>query len=140
MKPKMPLKTLGPGEHNYTSEWTVEFHEEFFSEFQDWSEQVQDGLLIQTGKLKVFGPSLGRPTADTLKGSAYGNMKELRFDAEGGVWRVAFAFGPQRKAILLCGGSKTGISRNRFYELLIRTADRRYKVHLAKLEQRREQK
>jgi hypothetical protein len=67
-------------------------------------------------------------------------MKELRFDAEGGVWRVAFAFDPQRKAILLCGGSKTGISRNRFYELLIRTADRRYKVHLAKLEQRREQK
>jgi hypothetical protein len=136
MKPKMSLKTLGPGEHNRPSEWTVEFHEEFFSEFHDWSEQVQDGLLIQTGKLKVFGPSLGRPTADRLKGSAYGNMKELRFDAEGGVWRVAFAFDPQRKAILLCGGSKTGISRNRFYELLIRTADRRYKVHLAKLDQR----
>jgi hypothetical protein len=68
MKPKMPLKTLGPGEHNYTSEWTVEFHEEFFSEFQDWSEQVQDGLLIQTGKLKVFGPSLGTTHCGYVEG------------------------------------------------------------------------
>jgi hypothetical protein len=28
---------------------------------------------------------------DTLKGSRYGNMKELRFDVAEGVWRVAFA-------------------------------------------------
>jgi hypothetical protein len=35
---------------------------------------------------------------DTLKGSMHANMKELRFDAAGGVWRVAFAFDAKRKA------------------------------------------
>jgi hypothetical protein len=67
-------------------------------------------------------------------------MKELRFDAEGGVWRLAFAFDPKRKAILLCGGSKTGIPRDRFYKMLILTADKRYRNHLASLEGRRKSK
>ena len=50
-------------------------------------------------------------------------MKELRVDAEGGVWRVAFAFDPKRRAILVTGGNKTGISKDRFYRNLIRVAD-----------------
>jgi len=29
--------------------------------------------------LQEFGPQLGRPRVDTLKGSRYANMKELRF-------------------------------------------------------------
>jgi hypothetical protein len=37
-------------------------------------------------------------------------MKELRFDAADGVWRVAFAFDPNRKAILLVAGDKSGVS------------------------------
>jgi hypothetical protein len=57
-------------------------------------------------------------------------MKELRVDAEGGVWRIAFAFDPKRRAILLTGGNKTGISKDRFYATLIRVADERYKKHL----------
>jgi hypothetical protein len=35
-------------------------------------------------------------------------MKELRFDAADGVWRVAFAFDPNRRAILLAAGDKSG--------------------------------
>jgi hypothetical protein len=42
-------------------------------------------------------------------------MKELRFDAANGVWRIAFAFDPKRQAILLCGGDKSGRSEDRFY-------------------------
>ena len=42
------------------------------------------------------------------KGSRHANMKELRFDADDGVWRVAFAFDPKRKAILLVAGDKSG--------------------------------
>lgn len=140
MLQKRHLKTLGTPEHNHPSQWAVEFHEEFLLEFQGWFEQVQDALLAQAGKLRVFGPSLGRPTVDRLKGSKFGNMKELRFDASGGVWRVAFAFDPERKAILLCGGSKSGVSRDRFYEVLIHVADRRYTGHLAKLVRKRGQK
>ncbi len=40
-------------------------------------------------------------------------MKELRFDAADGVWRVAFAFGIRRKAILLVAGDKSGVSEAR---------------------------
>jgi hypothetical protein len=47
-------------------------------------------------------------------------MKELRFNAAGGEWQVAFAFDPKRKAILLIGGDKSGGSEKRFYRELIR--------------------
>jgi len=70
---------------------------------------------------------------DTLKGSKHANMKELRFDAAGGVWRVAFAFDPRRQGILLVAGDKSGVSQGRFYEQLIAKADKRYAAHLARL-------
>jgi hypothetical protein len=57
-------------------------------------------------------------------------MKELRFEADGGVWRVAFAFDPERKAILLVAGDKSGGSEKRFYKSLIAKADRRFRAHL----------
>lgn len=60
-------------------------------------------------------------------------MKELRFDAADGVWRVAFAFDPERKAILLVAGDKSGKSERAFYRRLIATADRRYDAHLEEL-------
>jgi hypothetical protein len=72
--------------------WIVALHEEFDPEFEALQEEVQDEILALMGLLRHFGPSLGRPRVDTLKGSTHANMKELRFDADGGVWRVAFAF------------------------------------------------
>ena len=69
---------------------------------------------------------------DTLKGSRHANMKELRFDAADGVWRVAFAFDPRRRAILLVAGDKSGVSEKRFYKQLIARADARYEAHLAR--------
>jgi len=60
-------------------------------------------------------------------------MKELRFDAADGVWRVAFAFDPNRRAILLLAGDKSGGSERRFYKQLIAKADRRFDTHLARL-------
>ena len=56
-------------------------------------------------------------------------MKELRFIADGGAWRVAFAFDEKRRAILLVGGDKSGISKDRFYRNLISVADRRFEQH-----------
>jgi hypothetical protein len=57
-------------------------------------------------------------------------MKGLRFDAADGVWRVAFAFGPNRRAILLVCGDKSGGSERRFYRRLIEKADARFDAHL----------
>lgn len=114
-------------------EWTVEFGDEFEQEFKALAEEVQNGLLAHAKLLKQFGPELGRPRVDTLKGSCHANMKELRFDASGGVWRVAFAFDPQRRAILLVAGDKSGFSEKRFYKQLIKKADERFEAHLAEL-------
>jgi len=120
--------------------WDVVFDDGFYAEFQRWPEAVQDGVFSSLGKLKLFGPWLGRPSVDTLKGSEFPNMKELRVDAEGGVWRIAFAFDPKRRAILLTGGNKTGISKDRFYATLIRSADERYKKHLRAIDTGRKRK
>lgn len=99
----------------------------------DFAEEVQDELLAHAKLLETFGPQLGRPRVDTLKGSRYPNMKELRFDAAGGVWRVAFAFDPNRQAILLVAGDKSGAGEKRFYKQLIARADARFTAHLARL-------
>jgi hypothetical protein len=83
--------------------------------------------------LQAFGSELGRPNVDTLNGSRHSNMKELRFNAADGVWRVAFAFDPRRYAILLVAGDKSGGSEKRFYQQLIKIADDRFDAHLAQL-------
>ena len=64
-------------------------------------------------------------------------MKELRFRAADGEWRVAFAFDTKRKAILLVAGDKSGGSEKRFYHKLIRQADDRFDAHLARLKKQR---
>ncbi|NDE94423.1 MAG: addiction module toxin RelE, partial [Betaproteobacteria bacterium] len=86
--------------------WTVLFHDASDAEFEALVDELQDELLAHAKLLAEFGPNLGRPTVDTLKGSQHPNMKELRFSWSGQVWRVAFAFDPQRQAILLVGGDK----------------------------------
>jgi len=111
--------------------WEVVFHYEFDEEFKALGEGLQDELLAHAILLRDFGPNLGRPAVDTLKGSKYANMKELRFNREGEVWRVAFAFDPKRQAVLLVGGDKAGVDPKRFYRRLIDVADERFERHLA---------
>lgn len=115
--------------------WTVQFHQAFDSEFEALPESVQDALLAHACLLEQFGPHLGRPRVDTLKGSKHANMKELRFDAEDGTWRFAFAFDSYRSAILLVGADKSGTSGSRFYRQLIRKADARFDEHISQLQQ-----
>ncbi|GAB6060015.1 type II toxin-antitoxin system RelE/ParE family toxin [Desulfonatronum parangueonense] len=96
-------------------------------------EEWQDEVRANAGLLEEFGPALGRPKVDTLRGSAFPNMKELRFDWMNGIWRIAFAFDPQRKAILLMSGDKRGTDPKKFYRNLVRHADERYQRHLDKI-------
>lgn len=110
--------------------WAVEFHDDFAAEVQQLPKAVREKLKAVATILSEDGPLLGRPLAETLKGSRHANMKELRFDADGGAWRVAYAFDPQRKAILLAGGDKAGTGKARFYRNLIRVADERFDQHL----------
>ena len=112
--------------------------DEFTPEFSDLHPEVRNEILAHSRLLQQFGPLLGRPRVDTLKGSGHANMKELRFSAADGEWRVAFAFDPKRRAILLVGGDKSGVSEKRFYRQLIRKADDRFDAHLARLKKERD--
>jgi len=116
--------------------WAVEFHADFATEFTVLPQAVQTELLAHARLLAEFGPSLGRPRVDTLNGSRYPNMKELRFHANQGVWRVAFAFDPERQAILLVAGDKAGANQKQFYRRLIQIADMRFDAHLAALSEK----
>ena len=111
----------------------VQIGDEFEPEFFALPQEVQDSTLALTRLLQHSGPHLGRPRVDTLKDSRHANMKELRFDAAGGVWRITFAFDPRRKAILLVAGDKSGGSEKRFYRGLVRKADQRFDAHLSRI-------
>src|SRR5256885_16667243 len=117
--------------------WSIQFEDAFDKEFDGLTVKVQDEFLAQLEVIKKFGPAAKRPRVDPLKGSKHANMKELRFDADGGVWRVAFAFDPKRTAIVLIAGDKSGVANEaRFYKRLIKQADARFDAHLARLKKR----
>jgi hypothetical protein len=118
-------------------QWSVLFHPLFEPEFDGLDEDVQNELLAQLHLLRAFGPGLGRPRVDTLNGSRHANMKELRFDAADGVWRVAFAFDPKREAVLLVAGDKSGTGTRQFYKRLLKAADERFDEHLLRQKERK---
>jgi hypothetical protein len=82
--------------------------------------------------LKQEGPLLGRLYVDTLQGSQYPNLKELRVQHAGEPWRILFAFDPIRQAIVLVGGNKTGDKR--WYQKNISIAEQRFTKHIETLE------
>jgi hypothetical protein len=113
--------------------WQVKTTDVFDRWFADLDDDAQAEVIAVVELLKLLGPRLGRPHADTLNGSKYANMKELRADTADAVLRIAFAFNPNRRGILLVGGDKSGISKKLFYRQLIRKADELYAAHLAAL-------
>ena len=110
--------------------WEVATTDEFDGWFAGLGEDAQVEVIAKVELLKLLGPRLGRPHADTLNDSKHSNMKELRADTRDQVLRVAFAFDPDRSAILLLGGNKSGVSQKRFYKQLIARADALYDEHL----------
>ena len=114
-------------------EWDVRFDAAFAAEAKRFARAAQDEIAALVGLLQRFGPQLRRPHCDMLNGSKRANMQELRFTLPDGEWRIAFAFDPERQAILLVGGSKSGRNERQFYRDLIRVADERFTAHLQTL-------
>lgn len=114
--------------------WEVIFFRDFDPEYEELTQAVQDELLAQLKIVERFGPNAKRPRVDTLNGSKHAKMKELRFDADDGVWRFAFAFDPKRRAAVLVGGDKSGVSEKQFYRQLIVKADKRFDAHIVDVE------
>jgi hypothetical protein len=116
--------------------WDVATTDVFDEWFAELDEDGQAELIAKVELLKLLGPRLGRPHADTLNGSKHANMKELRADTADRVLRVAFAFDPARVALLLVAGDKSGASQKRFYKRLIARADALFDAHLAALKRK----
>lgn len=82
-------------------------------------------------KLVDDGPTLGRPLVDRIKGSKRHNLKELRPGSSGSSEvRILFIFDPQRQAVLLVAGDKSG-AWSQWYRENIPEAETRYERWLA---------
>jgi len=99
----------------------------YTKEFEDWfSAQDEDSKILVNAKvmlLETFGHNLGRPYADTIKGSKYKNLKELRIRHKKYVLRILFIFDVRRNCWLLIGGNKKGKNEEDFYRKLIKQAE-----------------
>jgi hypothetical protein len=111
--------------------WEIEVSDEF----KGWYESLTDDECLSVNKLvealAALGPALGRPQVDTLNGSRFPNMKELRVQYQGRPFRILFAFDPRRYAYLILGGDKTGDAK--LYFDAIRRADLIYAKHLEEI-------
>lgn len=113
--------------------WTIKTTDRFDAWLSALCATERACVLASLLVLREKGPGLPRPYADTLKGSCYRNMKELRVQSRGDPIRVFFAFDPQRTGILLCAGNKVG-NEKRFYDRMIPVADQEYADYLNTLE------
>jgi hypothetical protein len=111
--------------------WEVEFTDEFGQWWESLSAEEQDSVDSSVHMLEDAGPALTRPYADTIRGSQFPNMRELRIQHQGHPYRVLYAFDPRRTGILLIGGDKTGNSR--WYQEFVPKADAIYLQHLLEL-------
>ncbi|OSQ41798.1 type II toxin-antitoxin system RelE/ParE family toxin [Thalassospira sp. MCCC 1A01428] len=112
--------------------WTIETTDTFDDWFNALDDTDRANVLASMIVLRERGPMLSRPYADTVNGSSYRNMKELRIQSKGDPVRAFFAFDPDRKGIVLCAGNKAS-DEKRFYDVMIPIADREFAAHLAKL-------
>jgi len=101
--------------------------------YADWYEDLpakdQTAIDARVELLAEHGPSLGRPTVDTLEHSSIANLKELRSSTI----RILFAFDPDRAAVLLLGGDKQG-KWSAWYKTAIPEAERLWEEHLNTLD------
>lgn len=113
--------------------WQIATVERFDVWFLGLDAAEQQDVLAAILVLEKFGPALGRPYVDSLKGTdKVKNLKELRVQHKGRPFRVFFAFDPLRQAVMLCGGDKTGDKR--FYATMISIAEREFLDYLQGLE------
>ncbi|MEG1209793.1 MAG: type II toxin-antitoxin system RelE/ParE family toxin [Leclercia sp.] len=109
--------------------WIIETTDTFDRWLRSLDDKARTCMLAALMVLREKGPLLPRPWADTIKGSRYHNMKELRVQCAGQPLRAFYAFDPFRTGIILCAGNKAG-NEKRFYDEMIPLADRELTVYL----------
>lgn len=114
--------------------WPVEVSDEFREWYLSRTVDLREAIAAAVDTLAQAGPDLGRPLVDTLNGSRYPNMKELRVQHRGRPYRILFIFDPRRNAYLILGGDKSGDPR--WYQVAIRKADLIYAEYLREIGER----
>ncbi len=109
----------------------VEFTDEFELWWNGLTPDEQESVDFSVGLLEEYVVHLKRPHADTIHGSKFNNMRELRCQHQGRPYRVLYAFDPRRMAMLLIGGDKTG--NPNWYEQFVPLADKVYAQHLKEI-------
>lgn len=111
--------------------WEILITDEYENWFLSLNEAEQIDVQAMVDVLEIKGPNLGRPQADTLYSTnKVNNLKELRIQHSGKPYRVFYAFDPKRRAVLLCGGRKSGKQDKVFYKRMIPIAEKIFVQHL----------
>lgn len=116
-----------------TTQCAVEYTGAFGSWWSGLCEEDQGKVAAVVGLLEQLGVTLPSPHSSKVKGSAkFTHLRELRLrSSQGHPYRILYAFDPNRTAILLVGGNKTGDKR--WYRKNIRLAEKEYQSHLNQL-------
>ena len=111
--------------------WEIITSDAYNTWFEGQTEDSKAAIFSKIYLLSEYGPNLGRPHADTLKGSKkLKNLKELRPQTGEYVFRIAYIFDTERNGVLLTGGDKKGKNEKKFYKDLIREAEYIYAVYM----------
>lgn len=108
--------------------WKIETTDTFDEWFEALDDIDKENVLASILLLQHQGPMLSRPYADTVYGSIYNNLKELRTQSKGKPIRSFYAFNTKRQGILLCAGKKS--ESKRFYNEMIIIAECELEKHL----------
>jgi len=112
--------------------WDVEYTDEFEEWWEALNEDEQDAVDRSVGLLEDKGPLLKFPYSSDVRKSRHGAMRELRSQCKGNPLRTFYAFDPNRTAILLIGGDKTG--NDNFYDEMVPKADQIFDEYLKEIQ------
>lgn len=102
--------------------------DEFVAWFEELGEPTKEVVERMVKLLEMAGVTLGFPHSSAIKGTE-SPLRELRFKSSGHALRILYAFDPQRDAVLIIGGDKTG--DHRFYEKILPWAEKIWLKYLA---------
>jgi len=109
-------------------EWEIELTEECEQWYLSLSDAEAESVAFVVDLLASQGPQLKMPYSSQIKGTRFGQLRELRIQHEGRPYRILYAFDPRRAALLLVGGDKTGDGR--WYERMVMRAESLLAEHL----------
>lgn len=111
-------------------EWEVVLLDEVESWYRRLLDEDSESAELVAAAIdlpETDGPDLGRPLVDRIAGSELHNLKELRPGSRSSSEvRILFIFDPERRAVLLVAGDKSGRWTD-WYRESIPIAESRYK-------------